>query len=285
MITNSTKRSCLKYTFIFLLIVIIYLYINHSSSDSFSFQDTKTVNIPRSLGKTKPKAYIITSDCNSIRFNITKENIEVALPNFFHIMCYTYVPLSDPRIHTVPLEVLKKFSSNLITFLDLWTYEIAKNSKDNEYEWTFIFEDDVNFNNASRVSLTNYNEPLREFMLIPEIQVKDGFFYLGVCAPTYDNTTKSLISKNTNNLLYSQRTCGFCLHATAITAKRAQLFWTEVSSYRPNVEGSLDKIMQIFCIRSKSFFYTFGTNFHWPPDTEHRGIAYQDRGRFSSTVV
>lgn len=233
----------------------------------------------------RPIAYIVTAGCGSARFTATKNNVERVFPNYFDIVCYLFVPLTDPRIHPVPLSLLKRFSSNLLTFIDLWTYVIPNRSNTNELEWSFIFEDDVNFYDPSKISLPNYISALEEFMYNPEIQIKHGFFYLGICGPTLINDTQPLISKHSNNSLQSRKGCGFCLHASAVTTNRSRLLWTEISSYRPNIDGSLDKQMQDFCVRSKSSFYTLGTNLHYPPATGHYGIAYQDRGRFSTTVL
>ena len=105
--------------------------------------------------------------------------------------------------------------------------------------------------------------------------MKDGFIYLGICGPTFDNNSQSLISKNTNNSLISQRGYGYCLHATAITVKRARLFWSEISSYRPNSpDSALDLQVRDYSIRSKQHYYTFGSNFLYPPGTGHYGIAF-----------
>jgi hypothetical protein len=193
--------------------------------------------------------------------------------------------LNDSRIDTSEVLTWKKYSSNLLAFTEIWTYEIPKQSKHNELEWSFIFEDDVNFMNPSLVSLSNFIAPLQELMNNPEVQHKHGFLYLGICGPEYPNDSPSLISKNTKNTLISQKGYGFCLHATGITAKRSRLFWSEIASYRPNPrDKALDFQLREYCIRSKNHFYTFGSNFHYPPGTGHYGIAFQDRGRFSTTI-
>ena len=239
--------------------------------------------------KTKSKsykstAYIITEDCSSLRFNATKENIERVFPNFFNIICYVLVPWSDPRIHPEKLSILKRFSSTVLAFIELWTYKIPNHSKTNEFEWTFIFEDDVNFNDPATVGLTDFIKPLEELMYNDEIRSKHGFLYLGICGPTFDNHSQPIVLKNTNEKLLSQKGCGLCLHATGITTNRSRLFWTEISSYRSNLDGSFDKQMQDYCLRSQNYFYTIGSNLHFPPNTGHYGIAYQDRGRFAEIV-
>ena len=182
---------------------------------------------------------------------------------------------------------MKTVSSNLLAFVDLWTYVIPKESASDPYEWSFIFEDDVNFINPSKVALLSYNNALKELLYNPEIQRQDGFVYLGICGPSFLNDTKPIVAKvtaNVNQTLISRKGPGCCLHASCITAKRSLLFWTEISSYRPNLDLSLDKQLNDYSIRSSTFFYTFGANLLYPPGTDHFGIAYQDRGRFSNTV-
>ena len=240
-------------------------------------------NQPRT-NQTKPNAFIISAKCNSLRFNSTKKNIQRALPNFFNILCFTTISLDDPRIHPLNNSIVKKLSSNLLAFIQIWTYEIPKYS-DNKLEWTFIFEDDVNFIDSPQPSLSDLTGPLRQMMTNPEIQVKDGFMYLGICGPTYSNETQPILLKNRNESVISRKGNGYCLHATAITTKRSKLFWTEISSYLPNPgDLSLDYQLRQYSLRSGTSFYTLGTNFEFPPGTGHFGIAYQDRGVHHSTV-
>jgi len=275
---TSINRRLLELFLICVSIAIIYLCLNSRIT-------TKIIQIQSKPNQMRLNAYIITENCTSLRFNTTKENIQRVFPNFFTILCYLFVPLNDSRIHTASVPLWKKFSSNLLTFIDIWTYKIPNDLNSNEYEWTFIFEDDVNFVDPSKVSLLNYITTLQELMYNKEIQSKHGFLYLGICGPTFDNDNQTLISKNTNNSLFSEKAFGYCLHATGITKRRSRLFWAEISSYRPNPgEQALDVQLRSYCIRSNNHFYTMGSNFHFPPDTGHYGIAYQDRGRFSTTI-
>ena len=254
--------------------------------------NSRTMDIPiltdniQTETKTKSIAYIITENCNSLRFNATKKSIEQVFPKFFDIRCFLTIPLNDSRIHSDPTLLMKKFSSNLLAFIELWTYKIPNHSKTNEVEWTFIFEDDVNFNDPVKFGLTNYIKPLRELMYNDEIRSEHGFLYLGICGPTFDNNSRPIVSKNTKNTLLSRKGFGYCLHATGITTNRSRLFWTEISSYRPDLNDvSLDFSVRKYCRKSGNHFYTLGSNLHFPPNTGHYGIAYQDRGRFSTTVT
>lgn len=232
----------------------------------------------------KINAFIITANCHSERFNITQINIERAFPNLFQIHCFLTIPLNDSRIHTGNDILWKKLSSNLLAFIELWAYKIQE-LQINELDWSFIFEDDVNFVNASNISLSNFNEPMKEFINDPQVKTQDGFFYLGMCEPQYPRN-ELYTFKNSTPMLVIPKAYGFCLHASAITKRKARLFWTEISSYRPNAqEKSLDYQLRAYCERSKHLFYVVGTNFHFPPNSQHYGIAYQDRTRFISTVT
>ena len=266
---------------IFLSIILPWRIFNRTPIP----QSTSTTTIPPEANDTKLNAFIITSACNSRRFNATKGNLEDAFPNLFRIHCFLTIPLNDSRIHTSNLRTWKQLSSNLLAFVQLWTYIIPSYSKGNPHQWSFIFEDDVNVLNASRFFLPNYIEALHQLMTHPQIKYHDGFFYLGACGPEYLNKTPIITIKNTNETLVSKKGYAFCLHASAITAKRSRLFWTDISSYRPGSSDlSLDLQLRDYSIRSGNHFYILGSNFEFPPLEEHYGIAYQDRGRFISTV-
>ena len=273
------KHANIAAVVIGLLIAITCLLLNQTDlvdKDSVDF----------SSSSKRIKAYVITADCRSSRFRVTKQNIEGAFPNFFDVICFRSIPFNDPRVDPRTEPLWKKYSSNQLAFIDLWSYVIPKHSMRDELQWSFIFEDDVNFNNASEVFLPNYISALQELMKDPDVQLKDGFIYLGICGPMFLNTTHPLIANNTNGTLFSQKGYGFCLHSSGITARRSKLFWSEIASYRPNIpDASLDLQLRDYSVRSKNYFRTFGSNFLYPPGTGHYGVAYQDRGRFSTTVA
>ena len=254
---------------------IAYLFVTRNISVTPAIETTHSIGITpvlieqKSLTRTKPNAFIITADCSSTRYSIAKIAIEEKFPNFFNIICFRSIPSNDSQI----------YKSQRLTFIEIWSYEIPKYSKDNEYQWSFIFEDSVNFLNSSMFRITNLTGPLEEIMNNRDIQMKDGFLYLGICSPTFSNTDRAILLKSTNDGVVSRKGYGPCLHASAITAKRSKLLWTEISSYRPSIsERSLDHQLQEFCMKSKTHFYTLGSNFHYPPGTAHYGIAYPARG-------
>ena len=119
-----------------------------------------------------------------------------------------------------------------------------------------------------------------------EVQENDGLFFLGICGPTFNFTDRPLQAKAViNETVLHYRGYGFCGHALAFTTRRARLFWTDISSYRPAVHYSgVDRYIYDYCSRSGSRFYVFGANKCWPPKTGHYGLVYQERGIFSTTV-
>ena len=274
--TPHLKCTKLKLTFICLCLFSLYFFARKQSTP------INPISIP---DRTKFNAFIITENCSSIRFNATKTSIEIAFPNFFTFICHPYVSLNNSRIDVSEIVQMKIYSSNLITFVDIWTKEIPQRSTSNEHQWSFIFEDDVDIINASSVSLPNFIQPLRQLMFNVEIERDHGFFYLGLCQGIYDNDSQPIIFNQTSHQLLSRKGCGFCRHATAITTQRAELFWTEISSYRPGLEGSIDHIFNDYCQRGGTHFYTFGANIPSPFNSLHTGIAFQNHKRFISPRV
>ena len=267
MIKTHFKSTNIKLILIGLFLIIIYFLLTKKSSPT----DKKS-----RYNSSKFNAFIVTENCLSPNFNRTKTNIELVLPNLFSFICYPIVSLTDSRIHTINLIQPKRDSANVLTYLDLWTYKIPEESQENEYQWSFIFEDDVHFNNTDSISLSNYIEPLKQLMINEDIQKKDGFFYLGICRPSFDNQSSPLIYNNSGKLLFSQKGRGFCRHAIAITSKRAQLLWTEISSYRPISETTIDGILHDYCLRSGTHFYIFGTNLQNSAKLNQTGIAFKE---------
>jgi hypothetical protein len=233
--------------------------------------------------QTRANAFIVSTGCNSFRFNFTKENIQRVFPNFFNIYCFKPIPLNDSRIDKSLSLVDKKLGSNLISFVTLWTYEVTKYSTNGELEWSFIFEDDVNFIEPSNFSLPNYINAVQQLMHHPEIQLKHGVFYLGICGPTFTSDNYSLITPFSNNSLLSHTGCGRCVHAMGITTKRARDFWIEISLYYPIPNGPTDIYIHNYCAKSENY-YILGSNLQWPPSSRHYGIAFQDRQRFPSEI-
>jgi len=263
---------------IFLLINIGYILLKPKNISN-------TIKLRKPIIQTQANAFIITHDCTSLRFNTTKKNIERVFPNFFHIYCFKSIPLNDSRIHTSSLPLLKRHSSNLLSHVIVWTYEIPKYSQyNNDEEWSFVFEDDTNFIEPSKVSLSNYMGALEELMKNPEIHLQHGFFYLGICRPKFERKSRPLITKFSNNRLLSSKGYGLCTHAMGLTTKRAKSFWTEITLYFSTPYSAIDIFLRNYCIRSGNRYYVLGSNLNGSPKTKQFGIAFQDRKTFPSRI-
>ncbi len=247
-------------------------------------QTIETRTIRTQINQTRANAFIISIDCNSPRSNFTKENIHRIFPNFFTIYCFKPIPLTDPRIDKSLSFRNKKLASSLLSFVTVWTDEIPKYSTNDEHEWSFVFEDDVGFVEPSNVSLPNYVNAIQELMHYPDVQLKHGMFYLGICGPKFPNDSHALIASFSNNSLLSRRGCGMCTHAVGLTTERARSLWGEISSYLPHPRGAVDSYIRNYCVRSGNPYYILGANLLYEPNINHYGIAYQDRERFHSEI-
>ena len=85
---------------------VVYLYLNGIDGLTPPI-DRVTVPIEQKSSEIKPNAFIITANCNSTRYNKTKNNIEDRFPNFFNIKCFPSISLNDSRIHPKNVPILK----------------------------------------------------------------------------------------------------------------------------------------------------------------------------------
>ena len=262
------------------LIIVILMSIGIFFNEKSILQNIK---IQKNAMQTRANAFILSANCISARFNFTKQNIERVFPKFFSIYCFKPILLNDSRIDQSLSLVGKKLASNLISFATLWTYEIIKYATGDESEWSFIFEDDVDFVEPSRFGLPNYLDALQQLMSHPQAQLEDGIFYLGICGPTFASSNHSIAVPLSNNSLFIRKGCGRCAHGMGFTTKRAKHFWTDISLYCPIPNGPADIYIQKHCAKTGNY-YVLGSNLQWPPGSSHRGIAFQDRQRFHSEV-
>ena len=270
----------LKISMIVLFIIVLFV----SMCIYFTKQSIlKNIQIQEKAKQTRANAFITSTNCNSARFNFTKNNIERVFPKFFIIYCFKPILLNDSRIDQSLSLLGKKLASNLISFATLCTYEISKYATGDELEWSFMFEDDVDFVEPSKFGLSSYLDALQQLMYHPEVQIEDGVFYLGICGPTFAISDHSLPVRLSNNSLLIQKGCGRCAHGMGFTTKRAKHFWTDISLYCPIPNGPADIYIHKHCAKTGNY-YILGSNLHWPPGSRHYGIAFQDRQRFHSQV-
>jgi hypothetical protein len=152
--------------------------------------------------------------------------------------------------------------SNKISMQHIYSLII---SSQNDY--SYVFEDDINV--------------LKEIQLDEIIQYEkfsDMFFYLGICEYSNANTINTGIKIN-NNDVYRKSGNSRGLHAIGLSKKGAEAllqFSSESTEiYMDIIVEQFSKIYPANIVRYDLESYING----------HRGIVYQDRMRFPSTIL
>ena len=190
-------------------------------------------------------AYLLTCNSKSER-TLFSENI---LKNIgFNVKIITCIPDND------------KVISNKISMQHI--YKLIKDSDDN---YSYVFEDDINI-----------LEPIKLDEIIEYENLTDMFFYLGLCE--YQNNSKLTSHKIKENNVYSISGGIRGLHAIGLSKIGAEklLAFSENTDER-YMDVILEKFSLIYptnCVRYDLESYIYG----------HKGIIYQDRRRFPSTV-
>ncbi|CAF3191257.1 unnamed protein product [Rotaria socialis] len=237
-------------------------------------------------------AYVITSTHR--RFNSTYKQLTNALPRFFNIIRRQSVSHNDSRIMGhAQVNVL----SLILTHISVWD-EIGSKSENElgENDWVFVFEDDIGVVTAPLVKFIYKRIHARRRYAIPtnivaktieeglKLAKNDGILYLGTCGPVFmDNDTN--IQNSRNRLIQFRRGVYFCTHAIAYTKWRARRFWSDLATYRLfHREVGSDTIAREWQRLSKTYPFSAATNIHWPPETGHYGLFFQDRGNLPSII-
>jgi hypothetical protein len=142
-------------------------------------------------------------------------------------------------------------------------YNLIINS---QHEYSYIFEDDINM-----------NEEIRLDEIIEYEKISEMFFYLGMCKYGEDNVKNTGI-KIRNNYVYS--ISGLCrgLHAIGLSKKGASALLKFSNEFEePYMDVILENFSKIY--PANVCRYDLESYIHG-----HRGILYQDRNRFPSTI-
>jgi hypothetical protein len=197
----------------------------------------------------KRTAYLLTGNENSERTLFSKNVLE----NIgFCVKCIIYIPNEN------------KVLSNKISMQ--YIYELISNTEFESNEFAYVFEDDINI--IEQISLD-------EIILYENIS--EMFFYLGMCENGYNhiNTNKVI----NNNVVYQK--CGYVrgLHAIGLSKKGA----IELLNYsKKSTHEYMDMILEEFSLIYPANVVRY--DLYSPDMPSHRGIIFQDRKRFPSTI-
>lgn len=191
-------------------------------------------------------AYLLTCNSKSER-TLFCENILKDIG--FNVNIITCIPHDD------------KVISNKISMQHI--YKLIKESEDN---YSYVFEDDINILKSIKL------EEIIEYEKLSEM-----FFYLGLCE--YKNKSKLTSHKINGNNVYSISGGIRGLHAIGLSKKGAEklLEFSENNNER-YMDVILEKFSVIYptiCVRYDLESYIRG----------HKGVIFQDRKRFPSTIV
>lgn len=192
-------------------------------------------------------AYLLTCNSNSPRTQFSKNVLE-------------RVGFSVTPINCLPND--DKVLSNKYSMLHI--YDLIANGDD---EWAYVFEDDV-----------NVLEDITLDELIEYEKVSKQFFYLGVCIYG-DNKLTILPKPIRNNIVYNVKQYVRGLHAIALSKEGASnllSFSNDYTDFR-----YMDMILEKFCERYTANVVRFDLESYI---SRHRGLFFQDRDRFPSSI-
>jgi RIO-like serine/threonine protein kinase len=203
------------------------------------------------------KCYVLTSDIDSDRGIFCKNILETI---GFEVILFKFIPYE-----TIEKDISindKKVLSNKLSMLEI--YKLIANGNDN---WVYVFEDDIN---------------ILEYIEIDEIieyeKISNMFFYLGLCCM---NNNKNISTPNEINNHIVIQVSGQIrgLHAIGISKQGAK----ELIDFTENYENFIymDMILEKFSEKYPANVVRFDLQSYIKG---HRGIFYQDRERFPSTI-
>lgn len=198
-------------------------------------------------------AYLLTTNERSDRAQFSKKTLE----NIgFTVVFFNAIPNAD------------KVLSNKISMMNIYNL-----IKDNSDEWGYVFEDDI-----------NVLEPISIEEIIKYEKISSTFFYLGCCIIPRSMFNYNSGIRNTGYMINNHPVVSISLgvrglHGIGINKKGAAELLQFASSVR---ERYMDVILEQFCSIYPANIVRY--DLVSPQDKGHRGVVYQDRHRFPSTI-
>ena len=198
---------------------------------------------------TSRKCYLLTCDENSARAQFSKNVLKKV---GFEVIFFHAIPNDD------------KVLSNKESMICI--YNIIANTTNTENNWTYVFEDDI-----------NVIEDIYLDEIIKYENISNFFFYLGLCNyGSAKNQLHELKINNNNVTIVNGNIRG--LHAIGLSKIGA----SELLKFcKQSTENYMDIILEQFSMKHPANVvrYDLESYIH-----NHKGIFYQDRNRFPSTI-
>jgi len=196
--------------------------------------------------RNKRTSYVLTCDENTERSQFSKRVLE-------------YVGFDVNFIKCIPDD--NKVLSNKKSMLQI--YEMVASGNE---DWVYIFEDDINI-----------LEDIKIDEIIKYETISSIFFYLGVCCYNRLSSNKKHKIENKDVTIVSGNVRG--LHAIALSKQGANEL-LKFSQYYENIEY-MDMILENFSKKYPANVVRYDLESYI---NGHRGIFFQDRLRFPSTI-
>lgn len=198
----------------------------------------------------KRKAFVLTGNIVSERYLFCKNILEKI---GFDVEGVIYIPNDDNVL------------SNKISMQ--YIYELIANMDNIQNEFVYVFEDDINM-----------LEPITLDEIIQYEKISEMFFYLGICEPYLYPTIKTDVFIN-RHPVYQKKGNVRGLHAIGLSKLGAK----ELLNFsKSSQQRYMDMILEEFSILYPANVVRYDLCSYIDG---HRGILFQDRDRFPSTIL
>lgn len=173
---------------------------------------------------------------------------------------------------------LRQIISNALTFIDaLESFGNESSNKSLPSDWRFFFEDDI----AVHPTIVKPSIIIKKSL---HIAAADGLLYLGVCGPTCSDEV-SIVDE-----VEIRKCFGVCAHAFAVSKWMVKSFITSIQEMRnrryrnKRPRFAFDEALWGYGEYIKTI-YVVGSNLTSPLVSDHKGMIYQDRVLYPTTIT
>ena len=201
----------------------------------------------------KRNAYLLTVNEKSARTIFSKK---ILLDIGFNVIIFKAIPNRD------------KVLSNKISMQEIYKNIINSNGK-----WSYVFEDDINIREKTKLD-----------QIIKYEEISDKIIYLGFCSlhrGPYHYKTNHVID---NDIVYKSKGKTRGLHAIGLSKQGAKelLDFSKKFENKHRLDTYMDVILEKYTEKNHATLIRY--NKYDKYDKTHRGLFYQDRSKFPSII-
>lgn len=247
---------------------------------------------------------------SSARYDFSTGNLEHSFPGLFTFHQFHPVLLSDARINPSLSKEEQRVQSNYWSFVDI--YQLVLEGEPfravQAEEWVYVFEDDVDVAPPYRADSQFCLRAIWTLMEHERVN-KDGVFYLGNCDP------KTQLAKDRQPIVHKHEAAAdeqsegggggggaalemvsnpglnACLHAVAYKKRELEQLWKYLTPPSPMFARGvasgvyMDRVIPRAYAQQRIAPYVLGSSIEHPPRSAHKGLVFQDRTTYASTIT